>query len=140
RSTGRGRDAFVSVERQHADGAERAGRAATERRAEGLGGILHHRDAVLGAESQDGVIVGAGAVEVDRHDRRRHVPSGVPLGQLGGQQGGRYLPSDGIGVDKTGAGTAVGDGVGGGRERGGGQQYVVTGADADLEQRQMQGG
>ena len=64
----------------------------------------------------------------------------APLGQLGGQQGGRHLPGDRVGVDEAGAGAAVGDGVGRGRERGRGHQHVVAGGDADLEQGEMQGG
>ena len=46
-----------------------AGRLAAVGRAERLGGVLDERDAVLGAERADRVVVAALAVEVDGDDR-----------------------------------------------------------------------
>src|SRR5207248_5884617 len=86
-----GGDDLVAVERQDAGGTEGTGRAAAEGGAERLGGVLHHGHAVLRADGQEGVVVGAGAVEVDGDDgggQRTPVPA---LGQLGGEQGRRHL-------------------------------------------------
>jgi hypothetical protein len=84
---GRSGDDLVAVERQHPGGAERAGRAAAKAGAERLGGILHHGYAVLVTEAEDGVIIGAPAVEVDGDDGRgQRLAGSAALGQLGGQQ------------------------------------------------------
>src|SRR5581483_8796282 len=57
-------DDLVAVERQDAGGSERAGRPAAEGGPERLGRVLDDGDAVFGADGEDGVVIGAGAVEV----------------------------------------------------------------------------
>src|SRR5581483_1874678 len=137
---GRGGDDLVAVERQDAGGPEGAGRPAAVGGTEGLGGVLHHRDPESGGQAEDGVVVGAGAVEVDGDDGGRKRAPLLTVSQFGGQEPRRHLPGDGIGIDETRPGPAVGDGVGGGGERGRRNQDVVPWAHADLQQREVQGG
>ncbi len=71
RTAARGGDDLVAVERQDPDVAQRARGAASVCRTQCLGGILHQRDPVLRTQRSDLVVVGALAVQVDGHDRRR---------------------------------------------------------------------
>src|SRR4051812_721219 len=63
-----GRDRFIGREREAARVTKRAQRPAAVARAERLGGIAYEKEAVLGAQRRQGVVVRAAAVHVHRHD------------------------------------------------------------------------
>ena len=105
---------------------------------ERLGGVLDQRHAVLRAQRHDGVVVGALAVQVDRHHRRGQPTRCVGRRQLVGQQLRVDVPRHGLAVDEPRCRARVRHRVRRRGERERRDQHVVARPDAVCEQREVQ--
>ena len=86
-------------------------------RTDRLGGVLHQRDVVGGADRSDPLSVSDRAVEVDRDHGGRPSAFTVPTGQLLVEEVGVEMPGERIAVDEARPGTQVGDREGARPER-----------------------
>ena len=137
----RGGDHLVAVERQHPELSERAQLLPVETRAEALGGVLDHRDAVAPGHLHDAADVVGHAVKGHRDDGlglaaglRQAVPDG-PLEQLR-----VHVPARRLGVDEHRRGAAVRHRVGRGAEGERLHDDLVAGDYAARHQGQVDGG
>src|ERR1039458_50294 len=133
-----GGDDLVSVEGVVPDVAERPGRLSLVERANRFGGVLDHDDSVFGAGMEDGVHIGALAIEVDRHQRLGEPVRRRPLSQGVGQDIGIQVPGCAAAIHKDRHATLVDNGVGGRNEGEGGTEHFVAGTDSHHAQRKVQ--
>lgn len=139
-STAGSGDDFVAVEGEDAGATEGSRRLTLVGGPQRFGGVFEQDDAVTLAKGLDGGDVGALAVEVDEDERFGQAITFRAAGEEVGQQVRVHVPGGGVAVYEDGTSADVEDGVDAGGEGEGGDGHFVAGADAEVDEGQVEGG
>jgi len=135
-----GGDDLVAVEREEPGPPQGARLPPLVRRAERFSRVFDDGNVVLGADVENGIHVGALAVQVHHDDRFGEPPLLCRGGERLRQELGIHVPRRPLAVDEDGTRAEVANGIDGSGEGQRADEDVVTGRDTEMQQRQMQRG